>query len=253
MRDDARGAASIASRMPLAAQVELAVAQAQQSRRPARPRRSGTAASRASASASSVGDADLDLAGRQVRVDVARLAARRPRRAAETTCSGRSALGEREAPRRAVSGWKTSWTSPVRSRRSMKIRPPWSRRRCTQPATRTSLAGPARVERAAPGVAVGVGRRGAHQHVPPAQHLRDHRGRALDRLLLAALHVLQLDPLVAEHGNVPGAAGASACLSWPFSERPASSSWARAARRGAPRAASAKAAAARRSALGEAT
>ena len=38
-----------------------------------------------------------------------------------------------------VSGWKTSCTMPERSRRSMKIRPPWSRRRCTQPATRAAL------------------------------------------------------------------------------------------------------------------
>ena len=38
----------------------------------------------------------------------------------------------------ADSGRKTIWTSPVLSRRSTKIRPPWSRRRWTQPASTTS-------------------------------------------------------------------------------------------------------------------
>ena len=41
-----------------------------------------------------------------------------------------------EAPE--ADGWTTSCTIPERSRRSMKISPPWSRRRCTQPATRVS-------------------------------------------------------------------------------------------------------------------
>ena len=36
-----------------------------------------------------------------------------------------------------ASGSQTTCTSPSRSRRSMKITPPWSRRRCTQPATVT--------------------------------------------------------------------------------------------------------------------
>ena len=36
-----------------------------------------------------------------------------------------------------ASGSQTTWTNPSRSRRSMKITPPWSRRRCTQPATVT--------------------------------------------------------------------------------------------------------------------
>ena len=36
-----------------------------------------------------------------------------------------------------ASGWKTSCSRPERSRRSMKTTPPWSRRRCTHPATRT--------------------------------------------------------------------------------------------------------------------
>ena len=34
----------------------------------------------------------------------------------------------------ASSGWKTTCTRPVLSRRSMKTRPPWSRRRCNHPA-----------------------------------------------------------------------------------------------------------------------
>ncbi len=57
--------------------------------------------------------------------------------AALRTSSARSLWPSSNAPP-ASSGLKTSWTSPVRSRRSMKIRPPWSRRRCTQPATLAS-------------------------------------------------------------------------------------------------------------------
>ncbi len=48
---------------------------------------------------------------------------------------------------------------PVRSRRSMKIRPPWSRRRWTQPATRSPRR-PSPQHLAAPGVAVAVGPQG---------------------------------------------------------------------------------------------
>ena len=52
------------------------------------------------------------------------------------TCSERSVPASACASA-AVSGWKTSWRTPLRSRRSMKISPPRSRRRATQPATRT--------------------------------------------------------------------------------------------------------------------
>ena len=62
---------------------------------------------------------------------------RTTRPATLTTCSERSRSAAAKASP-LVSGWKTSCSSPERSRRSMKIRPPWSRRRCTQPATRTS-------------------------------------------------------------------------------------------------------------------
>ncbi len=59
-----------------------------------------------------------------------------------TSPSTLSTCSERSVPASAcasgdVSGWKTSWSTPLRSRRSMKIRPPRSRRRATQPATRT--------------------------------------------------------------------------------------------------------------------
>ncbi len=37
-----------------------------------------------------------------------------------------------------VSGLKTTWVSPSRSLRSTKMRPPWSRRRWTQPMSTTS-------------------------------------------------------------------------------------------------------------------
>ena len=37
----------------------------------------------------------------------------------------------------AFSGLATTWTRPCRSRKSMKVTPPWSRRRCTQPDSET--------------------------------------------------------------------------------------------------------------------
>jgi hypothetical protein len=53
----------------------------------------------------------------------------------------------------AVSGLKTIWPRPSRSRRSMKITPPWSRRRCTQPQSTTSL--PTCSRRSSPQASVG--------------------------------------------------------------------------------------------------
>src|SRR5439155_21302463 len=55
----------------------------------------------------------------------------------------RITYSERSAPAfswqaRSVSGLNTICTSPSRSRRSTKITPPWSRRRCTQPPSTTS-------------------------------------------------------------------------------------------------------------------
>ena len=78
-------------------------------------------------------DLELDLAGRQARVDVLR-------------CTrGDLALGledelvadvvRRGGRLGACSGLTTSWLTPVESRRSMKTRPPWSRRFATQPAS----------------------------------------------------------------------------------------------------------------------
>ena len=49
------------------------------------------------------------------------------------SCAAFAASGER-------SGLTTSWPTPVESRRSMKTRPPWSRRRATQPGERVPLA-----------------------------------------------------------------------------------------------------------------
>ena len=83
---------------------------------------------------------------------------------------------------------------PVRSRRSMKIRPPWSRRRWTQPATRTSESTRSPQHLPAPGVAVAVrpaGRGTALAHASPPGHLVDQVA-GLDRALLAAVHVAQL-------------------------------------------------------------
>ena len=84
-----------------------------------------------------VGDRELDLAGREVGVDVVGLATRdRPDRGDHVL--GRAGRGRARAPRARSPGGRRAAEGPERSRRSMKIRPPWSRRRCTQPATRIS-------------------------------------------------------------------------------------------------------------------
>ena len=133
---------------PLAAQVEHPVAQAQhlvdrrvlvdrerrrlglgERRRPPRP-------------ASSISP------GRDVRVDVLRLAPNDLARSADSDVLGAQRARRPRTPRPA-SGWKTSWTIPERSRRSTKISPPWSRRRWTQPATRACVPARRRVEVAA--------------------------------------------------------------------------------------------------------
>ena len=128
-------------------------------------------------------------------------------------------------PRRCVSGWKTSWTSPVRSRRSMKIRPPWSRRRCTQPATRTSSPTRVGASRPAPGC------RGRRWRA--AARITTYRPRRTCATTADALSTGSCSPLsmslssialVAEDRQRSGPAAASACFSWPFTERPASSS-----------------------------
>ncbi len=51
-----------------------------------------------------------------------------------------------------LSGSKTTWVMPHRSRRSMNTSPPWSRRRCTQPANVTRW--PASSDRSWPQVCV---------------------------------------------------------------------------------------------------
>src|SRR4051812_25710640 len=140
--------------------------------------------------------------------------------AADSTCSGRSRWASAWAPG-AVSGWKTSCTTPERSRRSMKIKPPWSRRRCTQPATRTCS--PSRAASSSPAQAsrYGLARGGltppapraarssvSNRSVSPSHTAPDvvHDGLGRDELVLPALAVAELDAFVAEDGNVAGAA-----------------------------------------------
>ena len=82
-------------------------------------------------------DLELDLAGRQVRVDrLGRagddLAVGLDDELVAQRVGGRVRLGAR-------SGWITSWQSPVWSRRSTKTSPPWSRRVSTQPGERQLL------------------------------------------------------------------------------------------------------------------
>ena len=95
-------------------------------------------------------DAHLDLAGRQVRVHRLRRAcddrAARPRARTRRAPSRR-----RRAPPASATGRTTICTTPERSRRSMKMSPPWSRRCATQPASRTSR--PTSWRRSSPGYA----------------------------------------------------------------------------------------------------
>ena len=81
-------------------------------------------------------DLDLDLARRHLRIDgLGRAANDLPRSPAARTRSGRRARPA--AASGACSGLTTSCVTPVSSRRSMKTRPPWSRRRAAQPASVT--------------------------------------------------------------------------------------------------------------------
>ena len=111
---------------------------------------------------------------------------------------GAQLVAELEGVARASSGWKTSWTMPVRSRRSMKIRPPWSRRRWTQPATRASESTRSPQHLPAPGVAVAVRRAApadALAHASPPL-ISSTRLPGSTGALLAALHVAQLGAAV---------------------------------------------------------
>ena len=58
------------------------------------------------------------------------------------------------APSAAASGWNTTCTAPSRSRRSMNVTPPWSRRRATQPQRVTSV--PASPGRSSPHACVRI-------------------------------------------------------------------------------------------------
>ena len=73
----------------------------------------------------------------------------------------------------------------------MKIRPPWSRRRWTQPATRACVPARSAVSCAAPGVAVAVGPRGMlHDSLAP-RRIVGITARWRELALLSGLHVLE--------------------------------------------------------------
>ena len=123
-------------------------------------RRAGRAAPRSSESSSSSSTASsTSPVGELGRCASPRCAARARRARARRTraaapCATACASGER-------SGSITSCTMPVRSRRSMKTSPPWSRRRPTQPESVSSR--PA-----------SLGARLAAQHVPVGAHCSAH-------------------------------------------------------------------------------
>ena len=186
----------------LAAQVEHAVAQAQhlvdravlvdRERRRRRPPRAARRAA-TSSSISPVGE---------VRVDVALLAPHDLPGGGDDVL-GAQPLGDGVRVARPSRDGRRAGRGPVRSRRSMKISPPWSRRRCTQPATRTRLADARRRRARRPGVAVVVRARRPHSAAP--RDVVHDACPASTVLLLSRLHVLQRGALVAEDGNVAGA------------------------------------------------
>ena len=134
------------------------------------------------------------------------------------TCSERSRCASACASGES-SGWKTTWRMPERSRRSMNTRPPRSRRRCTQPATRTLLADARGVQLAGPRVAVGVGARRSHSPRPMW-------------CITVLVSTSRCSPVSMSFSAVPSspriatyrAPVRSACLSWPLRLRPPSSS-----------------------------
>ena len=128
----------------------------------------------------------------------------------------------------------------MRSRRSMKTSPPWSRRRCTQPATRTSEPTRSAQHLPAPGVAVSFApqRRelGGRLTVAAVSQLRRRelarrpRPRSTSRCSPRA-HVAQLRRAVGRRGSrVARRPTRSACFIWPLMLRPARSRSAREAR-----------------------
>ena len=174
---------------------------------------------------------DLELAGRQLRVDRLGVAADDRARRPLSTSSARSRWASSNASPDS-SGWKTSWTSPVRSRRSTKTSPPWSRRRWTQPATRTSVSTrsastwPHQVSRYS--FARSAGKSAPLMRLSASDRAR--RGRAP-----AARRSACRGPRRAPSSSritARRAPSRSACFIWPLSERPARSS---SARRPAPR------------------
>ena len=170
-----------------------AVAQAQRLVELRPRRRSETAASATRSSSCSSVAPQLDLAGREVRVHVRRLAQHDVARARDDVLAPAAARprANSSAP---FSGWKTTCTSPERSRRSTKI----SRRGRggDAPSRRPAPATPRRSRQvAAPGVAVGVGARRARQrHAPLAQDPRDDLARLDVRLLADCMSFKTVPP-----------------------------------------------------------
>ena len=137
-------------------------------------------------------DLELDLAGRQLRVDGLGRAGDDLALGAEHELVAH--LVRDACASGARSGLITSWQMPARSRRSMKTSPPWSRRVSTQPASVEPLADV-------------LGPHVAAQEVAPA-HARHRR-----ELSVGSSGLDDDDALRAE------AARPAVC--WPFTERPA--------------------------------
>ena len=93
---------------------------------------------------------------------------------------------------------------PLRSRRSMKIRPPWSRRRCTQPATRTRSPTSPGAELTRPAGAVAVGAQRLTVPAPRSTQQGHASSASVGVALLAAVHVPHLVAVAHDHGR-PGA------------------------------------------------
>ena len=221
--------------MPSAAQVEVAVAQAQRLVDRRRPRRSGTAASRTRrarsravtlSSISPVGRFGLTFPASR------RDDRRRPRRRRARGAAARRA----RTPRRSSPGGRRAGARPAAVAQVDEDQPAVVAA-AVHPAGDADARSPVAVgvERAAQRVAVAVGARCASSDVPPAQHVRDDGGRALDRPPAPRSPCPSARSPRRRGSQRSGRRGASACLSWPFSERPAELELRRDARRGAPR------------------
>ena len=198
------GAAASRRACRLAAQVEHAVAQAQHLVDRAvlvdRERRRGRLGEQRRRRATSSSISPVGRFGLTLPASRAHDRAGAPRRRAR-----RAAARRARAPRRADSGWKTSWTMPGAVAQVDEDQPAVVAAAVHPAGDAHGLAPARRPQLAAPGVAVARWPRGGLTSGPCADAAVHRPCRGSTVLLLARLHVLERRALVAEDGNVAGA------------------------------------------------